>query len=107
MQHSNPQLEDRKCHCASIQLAQCSMKTFSGSCEHWERLGRLQMVGKCLTRLFVGLDVVLRAVQPLVLLPQRPTPSAGLRFTLPERPGVHPQASPIYLHNTLWEGKRF
>lgn len=57
------------------------------------------MVGKCLTHLFVGLDVVLGAVQPFVLLPQWPNPSAGLRFTLPEGLGVHPQASPIYLHN--------
>lgn len=64
------------------------------------------MVGKCLTHLFVGLDVVLRAVQPLVLLPQWPTPSAGLRFALPERFGVYTLRHPLFIYITwLWEGK--
>lgn len=98
-------LEDRKCHCASIQLAQGSTKTFSGSCEHWERV-RKASDGREVSHSFVGLDIALRAVQPLVLLPQRPTPSAGLRFALPERLGVHPLRHPLFIYTTwLWEGK--
>lgn len=64
------------------------------------------MVGKCLIHLFVGLDVVLRAVQSLVLLPQRPTPSAGLRFTLSERFGVYTLRHHLFIYTTrMWEGK--
>lgn len=64
------------------------------------------MVGNCLTRLFVGLDVVLRAVRSLVLLPQRPTPSAGPRFALSERLGVYTLRHHLFIYTTwLWEGK--
>lgn len=47
------------------------------------------MVGERLTHLLVGLDVVLRAAWSPLLLPQRPTSSAGLRFTLSERLEVY------------------
>lgn len=69
------------------------METFSGSCEHWERV-RKASDGREVSRSFVGWDVVLRAVQPLVLLPQWPTPSAGLGFALPESLECTPSGIP-------------
>lgn len=106
MQHSNPETGGQKVSLYLHSVSQFSMKIFLAAVSTGKRLGRLQMVRKCLAHLFVGLDIVLRAVQPLVLLPQRPTPSAGLRFTLPERLGVYTLRHPLFIYTTrLWEGK--